>query len=61
MPADKASEAESLKIGESVARALNQLQASVNALDDTACSSVLKVLENFPKPSAHRRHSVWIE
>jgi hypothetical protein len=56
MPANEASQPKSLKVSKPITRALNQLQSIVDAFNDAAGGSMLKILNDLCKPSAHRRH-----
>lgn len=51
MPADEAAEPESLKVGESVTRALDQLQVVVDAFNNTARGAVSKVRQTIASSS----------
>lgn len=55
MPADEAAEPESLKVGESVTRALDQLQVGVDAFNKTARGAVSKVRQTIASSSLQPR------
>ena len=61
MPTNEASQPEALKVPESIARALDELELVVDTFDHTASGSVLKVLNNLTKPSSHRPDSALIK
>ena len=54
MPADETSEPKALKVSESIARALNQLELVVDTFNNTTGRSVFEVLKDLAKPSRHR-------
>ncbi len=61
MPTNETSQPKALKVSKAVARALNQLELIVDAFDNTAGRSVLKVLDDLAKPPRHRSYRARVK